>query len=245
MYCRFCTRKRKVGTEKMAVSTKSLKSAYEYLAANPLIREVLVSGGDPFLLDDDVIEDILKKLRAIPSIEIIRIGTRVVSTLPMRITPKLADMLKMYHPLYINTHFNHPYELTPEAQNACITLADRGIPLGNHTVLLKGINDNAEILRTLFVALLKIRVKPYYLFQADLTCGTDHFRTSTMTGVEVMRKLIGHTSGMAIPTYAIDAPGGKGKIPLTPDYIIANGKNLSFRNFRGETCHYPEAIDSF
>lgn len=241
MYCRFCTRKRKVGTDKMVISTKTLDDAYGYLASNPQIREVLVSGGDPFILEDDVIEGILKKLHAIPSIEIIRIGTRVVSTLPMRITPGLADMLRKYHPLYINTHFNHPFELTSEAQKACTTLADRGIPLGNHTVLLKGINDDATTLQKLFVNLLKMRVKPYYLFQADLTCGTNHFRTTTKKGIEIMRELIGHTSGMAIPTYAIDAPGGKGKIPLTPDYIISKGEILSFENYRGEKCSYPEA----
>jgi lysine 2,3-aminomutase len=244
MYCRFCTRKRKVGTDKMVISTKTLNDAYGYLTDNPQIREILVSGGDPFMLDDDKIERILTKLRAIPSIEIIRIGTRVVSTLPMRITPRLADMLKDYHPLYINTHFNHPFELTTEAQKACTTLADRGIPLGNHTVLLKGVNDDVDTLRKLFVALLKIRVKPYYLFQADLTCGTNHFRTTTMKGIDIMRELIGHTTGMAIPTLAIDAPGGKGKIPLTPDYIIARGDTLKFKNYRGETCTYPEAIDS-
>jgi lysine 2,3-aminomutase len=241
MYCRFCTRKRKVGTDKMVISAQTLNDAYEYLAANPQIREVLVSGGDPFMLEDDEIEVILKKLHAIPSIEIIRIGTRVVSTLPMRITPELADMLRKYHPLYINTHFNHPFELTAEAHKACTTLADRGVPLGNHTVLLKGINDDAATLRKLFVDLLQMRVKPYYLFQADLTCGTNHFRTTTERGIEIMRELIGHISGMAIPTYAIDAPGGKGKIPLTPNYIIAKGKTLSFKNYRGETCSYPEA----
>lgn len=244
MYCRFCTRKRKVGTDRMIISTQSLDDAYEYLAANPQIREVLISGGDPFMLDDDKIDEILTKLRAIPSIEIIRIGTRVLSTLPMRITRVLANILKKHHPLYVNTHFNHPFELTVEAQQACTILADNGIPLGNHTVLLKGINDDADILRRLFLTLLKMRVKPYYLFQADLTCGTDHFRTSTAVGIKIMRNLIGYTSGMAIPTYAIDAPGGKGKIPLTPDYIVARGETLRFENFRGETCFYPEAIDS-
>ncbi len=245
MYCRFCTRKRKVGTDRMIISAKTLDDAYVYLADNPQIREILISGGDPFMLEDEQIEEILAKLRTIPSIEIIRIGTRIPSSLPMRITTRLADMLKKYHPLYINTHFNHPFELTPEAQKACITLADRGIPLGNHTVLLKGVNDDVDTIRKLFIGLLKIRVKPYYLFQADLTCGTNHFRTTTKKGIEIMRELIGHTSGLALPTYAIDAPGGKGKIPLTPDYILDRGENLCFKNFRGETCTYPEAIDSF
>lgn len=245
MYCRFCTRKRKVGTNAMRISTNYLDDAYNYLSANPQIREILISGGDPFMLEDDKIEDILWNLRSIPSIEIIRIGTRTPSTLPMRITVQLADMLRKYHPLFINTHFNHPFELTPEAHKACTILADSGIPLGNHTVLLKGINDDVDTMRRLFLDLLKVRVKPYYLFQTDLTCGTNHFRTSTTKGIEIMRGLIGHISGLAVPTYAIDAPGGKGKIPLTPEYIIENGDNLIFKNYRGATCSYPETIESF
>lgn len=243
MYCRFCTRKRKVGTDKMHISAKSLDNAYDYLRKNPQIREILISGGDPFMLDDMEIEEILRKIRSIPSIEVIRIGTRVPCTLPMRITSQLADMLHKYHPLYINTHFNHPYEITPEAQKACITLADRGIPLGNHTVLLKGVNDDVTTMRRLLLDLLKIRVKPYYLFQTDLTCGTNHFRTPTKKGIEIMRGLIGHISGMAVPTFAIDAPGGKGKIPLTPEYIVHRGEHLCFKNYQDEICSYPEIID--
>ncbi|WP_306793028.1 KamA family radical SAM protein [Desulfopila inferna] len=245
MYCRFCTRKRKVGTEKMRITAKSLEDCYLYLRATPQIREVLISGGDPLLLEDDKLEDILRRLREIPSIEVLRIGTRVPGTLPMRITKQLVDMLKRYHPLYINTHFNHPLEITAEAKTACNLLADGGIPLGNHTVLLKGINDSSEILRRLFLNLLKIRVKPYYLFQTDLTCGTNHFRTPTAKGIAIMRDLIGHISGMAIPTFALDAPGGKGKIPLTPEYIINHGSDLSFTNYTGEICHYPEPVDTF
>ena len=245
MYCRFCTRKRKVGTERMAITQQSLEKGFKYLRETPRIREVLLSGGDPLLLDDARIDEILWNLRKIPSIEVVRIGSRVPSTLPMRITTDLVDILKKYHPLYINTHFNHPLEITSEAIAGCRLLADGGIPLGNHTVLLKGINDNIATIRQLMLQLLKIRVRPYYLFQADLTCGTNHFRTPTSTGIEIMRGLIGHISGMAIPTLALDAPGGKGKIPLTPDYIVRRDKELWFKNFRDELCSYPEPVDSF
>ena len=240
MYCRFCTRKRKVGCAAMAVSAQALDAAFAYLAAHPNIREVLVSGGDPLLLPDDEIDYILGKLRAIASVEVIRIGSRVPSTLPMRITHNLVSILRRYHPLYINTHFNHPAELTTEAGRACGLLADGGIPLGCQTVLLKGVNDHAETLKKLFLGLLRFRVKPYYLFQTDLTAGTNHFRVKTSTGVAIMRQLYGHISGMAVPTFALDAPGGKGKIPLTPDYVAAYGDTLRFSNYRGEPCQYPE-----
>ncbi len=243
MYCRFCTRKRKVGTDKMVITDETIKAGLDYLRKTPSIREVLISGGDPFLLDDEDIENILLQLKRIPTIEIVRIGTRVPCTLPMRVTPRLVSRLKKYHPLYINTHFNHPAEITPEAIKACTLLADAGIPLGCQTVLLKGVNDNPEVMRQLFLKLLKIRVKPYYLFQADLTRGTNHFRTSTATGIEIMKHLIGHISGMAIPTYALDAPNGKGKIPLSPTYIQQHGKNLLFNNYLNESCSYPEAVD--
>lgn len=241
MYCRFCTRNRKVGTEKMKITPETLQAGYDYLRAHPGIREVLISGGDPLLLPDEQIAAILKNLRSIPSIEVIRIGTRVPSVLPMRITDKLVTLLKAYHPLYINTHFNHPDEITAESSLACTMLADAGIPLGCQTVLLKGVNDDAETLKKLFLALLRIRVKPYYLFQADLTRGTNHFRTSTATGIAIMRQLYGHISGMAIPTYALDGPKGKGKIPLTPQYILAQGDTLVFENYQGDVCMYPEA----
>ena len=241
MYCRFCTRKRKVGTDRMRISPKTLNAGYDYLRQHPKIREVLISGGDPLLLPDEEIAAILTTLRLIPSIEIIRIGTRVPSVLPMRITKKLVAILKNHHPLYINTHFNHPIEITDQSSRACIMLADAGIPVGCQTVLLKGINDDVNTLKELFLSLLRIRVKPYYLFQADLTKGTNHFRTSTATGIAIMRQLYGHISGMAIPTYALDGPKGKGKIPLTPQYILEQGDSLVFENFRGEICIYPEA----
>jgi len=240
MYCRFCTRKRMVGSNSMCVTEKSIEEGIEYISKTPSVREVLLSGGDPLLLSDKKLDSILARLHAISHLEVIRIGSRVPCTLPMRISKKLATILGNYHPLYINTHFNHPLELTAEAAQACARLAGCGIPLGCQTVLLKGINDNAKILKTLFTGLLKIRVKPYYLFQGDLTLGTNHFRTHSSCGINIMRQLIGSVSGMAIPTLALDAPGGKGKIPLTPNYIISTGANLTFRNYCGEICSYPE-----
>ena len=240
MYCRFCTRKRKVGCAAMAVAAPALDAAFDYLAAHPHIREVLVSGGDPLLLTDDEIDHILSRLRAIDSIEVIRLGSRVPCTLPMRITNNLVSVLRRHHPLYINIHFNHPAELTAEAGRACGLLADGGIPLGCQTVLLKGVNDDAAILKKLFLGLLRFRVKPYYLFQTDLTAGTNHFRVRTSAGVAIMRQLYGHISGMALPTFALDAPGGKGKIPLTPNYVTEYGDTLRFTSYRGEPCRYPE-----
>jgi len=241
MYCRFCTRKRKVGTDKMRIDRSDFELCYEYLQNNPQISDVLVSGGDPLLLDDEVLDEILCRLRSIPSIQMIRIGTRIPSTLPMRITDSLCNTLKKYHPLYINTHFNHPKELTTEAKEACAKLSDAGIPLGCQTVLLKGVNDNETVLQELFQGLLYMRVKPYYLFQSDLTRGVNHFRTKTATGVALMKKLYGNLSGMALPTLTLDAPGGKGKIPLTPQFICGgDATQLRFENYLGEQCEYPE-----
>lgn len=224
----------------MVISPTMLEAGYSYLEQTSSIREVLISGGDPLFLDDDRLESILERLRTIPHIEVIRIGTRVPCTLPMRVTPALAAMLKKFHPLYINTHFNHPLEITAKAASACALLADAGIPLGNQAVLLKNINDNTLTMRELFLRLLRIRVKPYYLFQADLTRGTNHFRTTTETGISIMKGLIGHISGMAIPTFALDAPGGKGKVPLLPEYILQRKQNLRFLNYQGLECLYPE-----
>ncbi len=241
VYCRFCTRKRKVGSDRLRVTAATLNAGLDYIREHPQIREVLLSGGDPFLLEDEQLADILSRLRQIPSLEIIRIGTRVPSALPMRVTPSLASLLSRFHPLYVNTHFNHPRELTAEAGRACALLADAGIPLGCQTVLLKGINDDPVTLRQLFCGLLRFRVRPYYLFQADLTRGTDHFRTPTSSGIDIMRSLYGHVSGMAIPTLALDAPGGGGKIPLTPNYLVETGEELRFTNYLGTACRYPEA----
>ncbi|MDR3630772.1 MAG: KamA family radical SAM protein [Desulfocapsaceae bacterium] len=245
MYCRFCTRKRKVGTSRMCISADTINAGLDYLTKTPEIKDVLISGGDPLLLDDEVIDTLLLNLRKIPSIEVIRIGTRVPCSLPMRITGRLVAILRKYHPLYINTHFNHPAEITPEATRACALLADSGIPLGCQTVLLRGINDDPAVILALMRGLLRIRVKPYYLFQADLTRGTNHFRTHTDTGVAILRHLIGKISGMAIPTLALDAPGGKGKIPLSPDFILERGKNLIFNSYCGKVCTYPEAGEAF
>lgn len=238
MYCRFCTRKRKVGTSSMVISDETIQAGLDYIRDHPQIKDVLISGGDPLLLSDDRLEWLLASLRAIPSVEIIRMGSRIPCTLPMRVTTKLCRILKKYHPLYINTHFNHPREITPEAAKACGRLADAGIPLGCQTVLLKGVNDDAQTIATLMRKLLTIRVKPYYLFQGDLTRGTNHFRTTIETGQEIMTRLIGHISGMAIPTYAVDGPNGAGKIPLTPSYIQSLDKELCFTNYQGKTCFY-------
>ncbi|MCI5146503.1 MAG: KamA family radical SAM protein, partial [Candidatus Electrothrix sp. AR3] len=240
MYCRFCTRKRKVGKAAMQISEETLAAGMHYLRETPTIREVLLSGGDPLLLSDQQLEDILQRLRAIKHIEVIRIGSRAPCTLPMRITPELVAMLRKYHPLYLNTHFNHPAEITRQATQACCLLADAGIPLGCQTVLLRGVNDCPEIMRELMCRLLKIRVRPYYLMQADLTRGTSHFRTDIQTGLKIMKSLIGTVSGMAVPTYVLDAPKGRGKIPLTPDYITShNDDSLEFINYQGLPCSYP------
>ncbi len=238
VYCRFCTRKRKVGTSDMHVNHKTIDTGLDYIRNTDTIKDVLVSGGDPLLLEDNRIEYILSSLRAIKHVVIIRIGSRVPCTLPMRVTEKLGSIIKRYHPVYINTHFNHPDEITPEAAEACARLADAGIPLGSQTVLLKGVNDDPKTIRQLMYKLLQIRVKPYYLFQTDMTRGTNHFRTSVESGLEIMQSLIGHISGMAVPTYAVDAPGGGGKIPLLPDYVQQMGKQLVFHNYCGETCTY-------
>jgi lysine 2,3-aminomutase len=242
VYCRFCTRKRKVGQERMHVSRETIEAGLSYLEQTPAIKDVLISGGDPLLLEDSCLDAILARVRAIKHVVIIRIGTRVPCTLPMRVTRKLAAMLKRYHPLYINTHFNHPAEVTPEAAAACSRLADAGIPLGSQTVLLRGVNDDAETIRKLLYRLLAIRVRPYYLFQADMTRGTDHFRTPVESGLAIMRSLIGHVSGMAVPTFAVDAPGGGGKIPLTPDYVRETGRKLVFENYCGITCSYDNPL---
>jgi lysine 2,3-aminomutase len=240
MYCRFCTRKRKVGSMAMQFSEAAFAAGLDYLRRTPSVREVLISGGDPLLLADAQLAEILHRLREIRSIQVIRIGTRTPCTLPMRITPELVAMLRQHHPLYINTHFNHPAELTEQAARACTLLADAGIPLGCQTVLLKGVNDDPNVLRELFCGLLRLRVKPYYLMQADLTQGTSHFRTAIQTGQQLMRQLIGTVSGMAVPKFVLDAPGGKGKIPLSPEYITTrhNGQ-LNFVNYQGLPCSYP------
>lgn len=241
MYCRFCTRKRKVGSSRMKITDRDFTAACSYLRSHPEVREVLLSGGDPLLLSDTKLDHILQQLRQIPSIDIIRIGSRVLSTLPMRITDNLLQILQKYHPLYLNTQFNHPQELSTEAGNACIRLANSGIPVGCQTVLLRGVNDSPEIIEELMRKLLRFRVKPYYLFQGDLTRGTDHFRTPVETGLAIMRHLYANLSGMAIPTFALDAPDGTGKIPLTPNYLKKiSSKEIIFENLQGTLSNYPQ-----
>ncbi|MCS7120024.1 MAG: KamA family radical SAM protein [Nitrososphaerota archaeon] len=241
MYCRFCTRKRQVGKPVIDLSDGVLQEQLRYIERNSQVRDVLLSGGDPFLLPDEKIERILKRLRAIPHVEILRIGSRVPCTLPQRITPKLCEMLKKYHPLYVNVHFNHPREITEDSERACGLLADVGIPLGNQSVLLRGVNDNPEVMRELVHRLLKIRVKPYYLFQMDLVKGTYHFRTRIETGLQIIESLIGHTTGFAVPRYVIDAPGGGGKIPVQPNYIVSLEKDhVVLRNYEGKIFVYPQ-----
>jgi lysine 2,3-aminomutase len=240
MYCRFCTRKRKV-SDSTKINSKWIQDGVDYIASHPEVRDVVLSGGDPLMVTDYVLERILASLRAIPHVEIIRLGTKMPCVLPQRITPKLVKMLKKYHPIYVNTHFNHPWECTPEAEKACAMLADAGCPVGNQAVLMKGVNDDADIMLELHRKLLKMRVRPYYIYQADLTKGTNHFRTPVRKGLEIMDKLRGHTSGLAIPYYVIDAPGGGGKIPLLPQYVLGrNGKDIILRNYKYEIFTYPD-----
>ena len=238
--CRFCTRKRKVGFPGI-VTRDTLRQGIEYIGSHPEVRDVILSGGDPLLVPDKELERVLSDLRAIPHLEIIRIGTRVPGTLPQRVTPELCTMLKKYHPLYFNMHFNHPDELTPEVEKACNMLADTGIPLGSQTVLLKGVNDDSETMRKLMQKLLKVRVKPYYLFQTDMALGTDHFRTDVQKGLDLISDLQGHTSGMGVPYFVIDAPGGGGKVRLLPDTVIEHNENeVVIKNYEGKLFRYPQ-----
>lgn len=240
MYCRFCTRKRKVG-DSGKISMKFIQSGLDYIAAHPEIRDVILSGGDPLMLTDVMLEKIVSGLRAIPHVEIIRLGTKMPCVLPQRITPKLCKMLKKYHPIYVNTHFNHPWECTTEAKRACEMLADAGIPVGNQSVLMKGVNDDPDVMLELMRKLLFMRVRPYYLYQADITKGANHFRTPVSVGLNIMDKLRGHTSGLAIPAYVIDAPGGGGKIPILPQYVLGrNGNNIILRNYKYDIYQYPD-----
>jgi lysine 2,3-aminomutase len=239
VYCRFCMRKRKVGCPDEGVGTDELDGALRYIEETPAVRDVILSGGDPLLLPDDELAYILRRIRRVPHVEIVRIGTRVPVTLPERVTPRLCRMLKGFHPLYVNTHFNHPLEVTTQSAEACSMLADAGIPLGNQTVLLKGVNDDPAVMKRLVQKLLTIRVRPYYIHQMDLVRGAGHFRAEVRRGLEIMKGLRGHTSGMATPYYVIDAPGGKGKIPLLPDNGEFMGDMLVLKNYLGEMIEYP------
>jgi len=240
-YCRYCTRSRMVGQGSCSpADTARWERALDYIQATPQVRDVLLSGGDPLTLPDERLEWLLSRLRAIQHVEFVRLGTKVPAVLPQRITPKLTRMLKKYHPLWMSLHFTHPAELTPETALACNRLADAGIPLGSQTVLLQGINDDVPTLRSLYHGLLRLRVRPYYLYQCDPILGSAHFRTSVSRGIE---GLGGHTTGYAVPTYVIDAPGGGGKIPLLPEYLKGRSEEgLVLENFEGRTFHYPDGL---
>ncbi|MBN2725183.1 MAG: lysine 2,3-aminomutase [Deltaproteobacteria bacterium] len=241
MYCRHCTRRRMVGEIDRHLNKDVIDAQIEYIKSHPAVRDVLVSGGDPLMYSTKKLEEIISRLRDIPSVEIIRIGTRMPVVLPQRITDDLVNMLKKYHPIYINTHFNHPNEITPDSKRACEKLADAGIPLGNQTVLLRNVNDCPHVIKKLMHELVKIRVKPYYLYQCDLSRGISHFRTTLGRGIEIIESLRGHTSGYAVPTFVVDAPGGGGKIPVGPQYLISRNDHLSIlRNWEGVISVYHE-----
>src|SRR5215212_244865 len=243
-YCRYCTRSRLVSNAAGYDFHPEFDRQIEYIRQHPEVRDVLLSGGDPLLLSDDKLESLLKQLRAIPHVEFLRIGSRIPIFLPQRITRELCAMLKKYHPLFISVHTNHPRELTTEVRDALGRLADAGIPLGNQSVLLKHVNDAPVVLRALMQKLLMCRVRPYYLYQCDLITGSAHLRTSVRQGLEIMEKLRGHTSGYAVPQYVIDAPGGGGKVPINPGYILShNNDRVVIRNFEGKVFEYPEAAD--
>jgi len=239
MNCRHCTRRRLVGHTDFDMPEENVQKAIDYIKSTPTVRDVLISGGDPFVLPDDKLESIIKRIREIDHVEIIRIGTRMPVVMPQRVTDELVNMLKKYHPIYVNTHFNHPKEITEESSEACIKLANAGIPLGNQSVLLRGINDNPAVMKKLVHKLLSIRVKPYYIYQCDLSLGISHFRTSVSKGIEIIENLRGHTSGMAVPTFVVDAPGGGGKIPVMPNYLISMGDGRAIlRNYEGVITAY-------
>lgn len=241
MYCRHCTRKRKVGDVDGMPSRSDLEQGLEYIRNTPQIRDVLLSGGDPLMLSDDRLDWLLTKVREIEHVEVIRIGTRMPVVLPYRITESLVTMLRKHHPLWINTHFNHPRELTASSRLALQRLADAGIPLGNQSVLLAGVNDCQRLIKTLNHKLVKNRVRPYYLYQCDLSEGLTHFRTPIGKGIEIIESLRGHTSGFSVPTYVVDAPGGGGKIPVMPNYIVSWGPNkVVLRNYEGVITTYNE-----
>ncbi len=243
-YCRYCTRARMVGhSGEYHFNYKQYQRAVDYIGAHPEIRDVLLSGGDPLTMSDDRLEWILSKLQAIPHVEFIRIGTKVPVVLPQRITPALTRMLRRYHPLWMSIHFMHPVEITPEVGRACGRLADAGIPLGSQTVLLRGINDKVETMKQLVHGLLRIRVRPYYLYQCDPISGSSHFRTSVEKGLEMISGLRGHTTGYAVPNFVIDAPGGGGKIPLIPEPMVGrDGDFVLLRNYEGRIFRYPDPL---
>lgn len=240
-YCRYCTRSRVVGHGEITPGRARLERALDYIARTPEVRDVLLSGGDPLVLADEKLDWLLGRLRQIRHVEIVRIGTKVPAVLPQRVTPALVKMLRKYHPLWMSLHFVHPDECTPESYRACARLADAGIPLGSQTVLLKGVNDSVPVMRDLMHSLLRMRVRPYYLYQCDPIVGSAHFRTSVETGLEIIAGLRGHTSGYAVPHYVIDAPGGGGKIPLQPQTVVERCDDcVVLRNYEGNLYGYPD-----
>lgn len=241
MYCRHCTRRRFAGQNDGAMPTDQVDKAIDYIAQTPQIRDVVISGGDSLLMSDEKIEYILKRLREIPHVEIIRFGSRTPVVMPQRITEEFVNMVKKYHPVWLNTHFNHSNEITEEAKIACERLANAGIPLGNQTVLLRGVNDCVHVMKKLVNDLVKIRIRPYYIYQCDLSNGIEHFRTPVSKGIEIIEGLRGHTSGLCIPTFVVDAPGGGGKTPVMPNYVISqNQEKVILRNFEGVITTYTE-----
>lgn len=232
-YCRFCTRKNRVGTAALAFSAEQILAGIDYVAATPAIRDVILTGGDPLLLPDDTLEELLQRLHTIPHVEMIRIGSRVPVTLPERITPQLCRLLARFQPLYLNTHFNHPRELVAASFEACARLADAGLPLGNQTVLLRGVNDDPEVMIELCRGLLKMRVRPYYLHHLDQARGTAHFRVPVERGLEIVAAMRGRVSGLGIPQYVVDPPGGQGKVPLLPENLLQVGETVKVRTTCG------------
>lgn len=244
MYCRHCTRRRFAGQTDQASTTDQLDKGIEYIRNTPEIRDVLLSGGDALLISDERLEYILEQLSAIDHVEVIRIGSRVPVVMPQRITPELIELMKKYHPLWLNTHFNHSKEITPESTKACEMLANAGVPLGNQSVLLRGINDDLHVMKKLVHDLVMIRVRPYYIYQCDLSQGIEHFRTTVSKGIEIIEGLRGHTSGFCVPTFVVDAPGGGGKIPVMPQYLISQGHHrVVLRNYEGVITTYTEPTD--
>ena len=243
MYCRHCTRRRFAGHTDAPLNRQQIDGCIDYIRQHPEVRDVLLSGGDALLIRDELLEYIIASLRAIEHVEIIRIGSRVPVVMPQRITPDLVAMLKQYHPIWLNTHFNHPSEITAESKAACARLADAGIPLGNQSVLLRGVNDCIHVMRRLVHELVMMRVRPYYIYQCDLSQGLEHFRTTVSKGIEIIEGLRGHTSGYCVPTFVVDAPGGGGKIPVMPDYVISrNEKRIILRNYEGVITAYEQPI---
>jgi len=241
MYCRHCTRRRFAGQKDDESPSERIEKCLAYIEKTPQVRDVLLSGGDALMVSDAKLEYIIQRLRAIPHVEIVRIGSRTPVVCPQRITPELCEMLKKYHPIWLNTHFNHPNEFTPEAEQALARLANAGIPLGNQTVLLRGVNDCVHVMKKLMHELVRNRVRPYYIYQCDLSMGLEHFRTPVSKGIEIIENLRGHTSGYAVPTFVVDAPGGGGKTPVMPQYVISQSPDkVILRNFEGVITTYTE-----